>query len=233
MFSALDIPGTPHNTRYVGAMDSTSNSTQAFSNNPSLSMYLSVFKRPWWVVDIVRAASCASWRSTAMPSAEPSSGSVPEPTSSRRTKHSCLSEAFAWARMRRMRAMCAENVERDCVMDWSSPISAMTSSYQGTITWSCITSAGAARTRKPALAMRAAIPRVFSTTVLPPVFGPVITTERTFSGMVTSMGIIALLLILSLKSGHTSKGCTNSSNFNAWPERASLNRTIRAFILVE
>ena len=76
--------------------------------------------------------------------------------------------------MATMLAMCPEKVLRLCAMDCSSPISANTERNTGT----CESSATGMS--NPACARRGSSPAVFSATVLPPVFGPVIT--RTFTG---------------------------------------------------
>ena len=68
-----------------------------------------------------------------------------------------------------MFAMCAENVDRLCSMDCSSPTSASTRSNTRTTLPS---SAGMCR---PHCAIRHSSPSVLSVTVLPPVFGPVMT----------------------------------------------------------
>ena len=63
--------------------------------------------------------------------------------------------------------MCAENVERDCSMLCSSPMSAKT--------WSKIETSlpSAAGIIRPHMVISVKRPAVFSETVLPPVFGPV------------------------------------------------------------
>ena len=67
--------------------------------------------------------------------------------------------------------ICPEKVDRLCSMDCSSPISANTCSNTAS---SVPKSAG---TCKPACAISVSRPTVFSVTVLPPVFGPVIISD--------------------------------------------------------
>ncbi len=64
------------------------------------------------------------------------------------------------------------NVDSDCSMLCSSPMSAKTASNTGT---RLPRSAG---TGSPACAISESSPAVFSATVLPPVFGPVISSTR-------------------------------------------------------
>mmetsp|Transcript_4140 Transcript_4140/g.8870 ORF Transcript_4140/g.8870 Transcript_4140/m.8870 type:complete len:274 (-) Transcript_4140:936-1757(-) len=120
MAMALERPGMPHSSRYVGASATSSNSTHAFSKRGS--EYLSVLSDPWCVVQTASAAVAARRRSTAVPSAEPSVGSVPAPTSSSSTRELRVT----CCRIACTRATCAEKVESDCTMDWSSPMSAIT-----------------------------------------------------------------------------------------------------------
>ena len=68
-----------------------------------------------------------------------------------------------------------ENVERLIAIDCSSPMSARTWSNTGSSTWS-------AGGRSPHWCSSAASPSVFSATVLPPVFGPEMTTARSSPG---------------------------------------------------
>ncbi len=65
-------------------------------------------------------------------------------------------------------SMCAENVERSAAMDCSSPISASTRSK-------IPSRAACAATGIPDCAASTASPTVFNATVLPPVFGPLMT----------------------------------------------------------
>mmetsp|Transcript_11604 Transcript_11604/g.35981 ORF Transcript_11604/g.35981 Transcript_11604/m.35981 type:complete len:221 (+) Transcript_11604:872-1534(+) len=107
MEMAFERPGMPQRSRYVGAIRTSSNSTHAFSKTRSL--YFRVFSDEWCVVHMVRAAVEESFRKMAAPKADPSVGSVPAPTSSRRTRES----GVARSRMDLMRAMWAEKVESD------------------------------------------------------------------------------------------------------------------------
>ena len=65
--------------------------------------------------------------------------------------------------------MCDENVDRLCSIDCSSPMSANTSSNTAISLPNC------AGICMPDCAISVSRPTVFSVTVLPPVFGPVIT----------------------------------------------------------
>ena len=90
-----------------------------------------------------------------------------------------------------MFSMCAENVLRFSSIDCSSPISHK---------MSCISPISVPRSQgqgKPASAMHTSNPVVFSATVLPPIFGPVITmVRRSDSSSERSIGTGS-----SLKSG--------------------------------
>ena len=61
-------------------------------------------------------------------------------------------------------------------------------------------------TRSPALAIRAAMPSVLRHTVLPPVLGPVMTTERTPEGTARSIGTISDGSGASEAERHTRRG---------------------------
>jgi len=124
---------------------------------------------------ILRLSSALS---TARANAEPSCGSVPAPSSSNSTKL----RWFARLRMRTICIMCPENVERDCSMDCSSPISANTSLKTLRREPDC------AGICKPDCAMSTSKPTVLSVTVLPPVFGPVSTTANVSRSKTTSIG---------------------------------------------
>ena len=115
-------------------------------------------------------------RSTmATPSAPPSIGSVPDPTSSSSTSAGvCRSRSIDT-----MLLMCAENVLRLASIDCSSPMSAKTDRNTGT------REPSAAGIRRPACAIIARRPAVLSATVLPPVFGPVM--SSTVDGGITLM----------------------------------------------
>ena len=65
-----------------------------------------------------------------------------------------------------MLPMCELNVDSDCSIDCSSPMSAKTASKTGR------RESASAGTGSPACAISASRPTVFSATVLPPVFGP-------------------------------------------------------------
>ena len=163
---------------------------------------MSVLSRPWCVVAIVRLAAPASRRSTDMPSADPSVGSVPAPTSSSRTSELGVAASM----MAFMRATCAEKVESDCAMLCSSPMSAITRSNHGISTSPSASPCSSHSSHSPALAISAEMPRVLSETVFPPVLGPVTTTARTKSGTSKSIGTTALALGALPLSRHTSSG---------------------------
>ena len=76
-----------------------------------------------------------------------------------------------------MLVMCAENVLRLASIDCSSPMSAKSDRKTGR------RDPSAAGMRSPACAISASSPAVFSATVLPPVFGPVM--SRTVAGGIT------------------------------------------------
>ena len=113
-----------------------------------------------------------------MASAAPSTGSVPEPSSSISTSEFgviCVS-------IEEMFAMCAENVESDCSIDCSSPMSAKTLSKKP------IFASSRHGTKSPDFAIRQRSPVVFSETVLPPVLGPVTISAEYLSPRAMSMG---------------------------------------------
>ena len=184
--NARDRPGTPHNNLYVGASAASSNSTAAFSNTPPGCSYFSALSSPWCVVASVSPAALrasapgptpARRSSSAAPIALPSAGLVPVPTSSMSTS----APGVAASRIARCFARRALNVESDSIRSCASPMSTRTSSNQGK-------SAVSAGTNKPARAISADNPTAFIAAVLPPVFGPVITTERAERGTKTSTG---------------------------------------------
>ena len=78
--------------------------------------------------------------------------------------------------------MCAENVDSDCSMLCSSPISAMISSNTGMVLPS------AHGMCRPHCVIAESKPMVLSVTVLPPVFGPVMTSVSNSPPSVTSIG---------------------------------------------
>ena len=80
--------------------------------------------------------------------------------------------------------MCAEKVERSAAMDCSSPISTRTRSKSGN-------TARCAVTGIADCADKAASPVVFSATVLPPVFGPLITSNFSAPPKVSDIGTMA------------------------------------------
>ena len=105
------------------------------------------------------------WSTIAMPSAPPSTGSVPAPTSSSSTSAGSASDRSIWT----MFVMCHEKVLRLAAIDCSSPMSANTDRNTGS------RDPCSAGTCSPACAISASRPAVLSATVLPPVFGPVMT----------------------------------------------------------
>ncbi len=117
------------------------------------------------------AASFAPLRrnasNTATASAAPSTGSVPAPNSS--IKISVRSSASR--SIETIFVMCAENVDSDCSILCSSPMSAST--FPNTDTRE-LSDAGI---YNPHAAISVKSPSVLIDTVLPPVFGPVITSE--------------------------------------------------------
>ena len=184
--SARERPGTPQRSLYVGASSTSSNSTAAFSKTPPSCSYFRALSSPWCVVASTRPAAPAPYprpstparrSSSAPPMAAPSAGLVPVPTSS-------MSTSARGVTARKM-ALClasrAENVERLCMRSCESPMSTSTSSNQGTLAIS-------AGMNSPARAIRLASPTAFMAAVLPPVFGPVITTHRVERGTNTSTG---------------------------------------------
>ena len=78
--------------------------------------------------------------------------------------------------------MCDENVESDCSIDCSSPMSASTVSKMA---MELPSSAGMCR---PHSAISVKSPMVFSVTVLPPVFGPVMTMVSKSTPRLSEMG---------------------------------------------
>ena len=86
------------------------------------------------------------------------------------------------SKMRLMRRIWPEKVDKLCCKDCSSPISAKILSNQGNSTGS------RAATNIPAFAIKAANPKVLRVTVLPPVLGPVMATTRMCGPIVKSTG---------------------------------------------
>ena len=151
--------------------------------------------------------------------AEPSTGSVPAPNSSNSTSER-LSVSF---RIPTRLTMWDENVERLCSMLCSSPMSANT--------WSKIDRADSSATGmcNPAWAMQTRSPTVFRETVLPPVFGPVMTmTKNPSSGLrCTSMGTASSAGsngCLALRSRMVEPGCRGTSTFPSFSDRFLADR---------
>ena len=99
----------------------------------------------------------------AAPSAPPSAGAVPAPTSSSKTSDGNP----RWRSIATILAMCPENVDRLVVIDWSSPMSAKMLRQTGT------DASGPAGMWRPAWAIATRRPAVLRATVFPPVLGPV------------------------------------------------------------
>ena len=78
--------------------------------------------------------------------------------------------------------MCPENVDRLCAMLCSSPMSMKTAGKTET------TDVSSAGMKRPVCAISVSRPIVFSATVLPPVFGPVMSRTRKSSPSSTSIG---------------------------------------------
>ena len=114
------------------------------------------------------APAVMKWSSSAWASAEPSVGSVPAPSSSSSTRQ----PGPASSTMRTIERMWPEKVDSDWAIDCSSPMSAKTSRKIGS------RDPGAAGTCRPDWCISASRPSVRSATVLPPVFGPVMTSAR-------------------------------------------------------
>ena len=94
--------------------------------------------------------------------------------------------------------MCEAKVLKLCSMHCSSPMSASTGSYTAS-------RAPAAGTCRPQAAIRCSSPTVLSDTVLPPVFGPVITIAcDPPAGISMSMGT----------TSPSSRGCRASFSWN-------------------
>ena len=132
----------------------------------------------WCVVAMVAIPRSARSSRMARARAEPSSGSVLVPISSSSTSD----EAVASPRMSITFLMCELNVETDCSMLCRSPTSAYMPSYTGSeLPFS-------AETCRPDWCMAARSPTVFIATVLPPVFGPVMTRTDQSGPTVRSTG---------------------------------------------
>src|ERR1051326_6995856 len=156
-------PGMPVIMRYVGCPVAESNSIDALTMCESFTANVVSAER--CVVTIISAPIFSKCSITAAASAAPSSGSVPDPSSSSSTSE--RSVALSSTRLRRTRY--AEKVERCSSSDWSSPMSTWKASTIGMIVPS------AAGTGRPLIAIATRMPVVFSATVLPPAFGPLMT----------------------------------------------------------
>ena len=104
--------------------------------------------------------------------------------------------------------MWPEKVERLISIDWRSPMSASTSSKTGS-------DADSAGGRKPAWCRSAASPSVFSATVLPPVFGPLITSARS----APSSRSIGTAVFGSSSGCRASSSCTSSAIVTSAPRQ--------------
>ncbi len=102
MPSPYERPGTPLSSRYVGSRRCSSNCSDALTM-PGCSVASSL-SAPRCVVATVRVPRAVSASSTAAPSAAPSDGSVPEPSSSTSASESPVARARISPRFRRMRA---------------------------------------------------------------------------------------------------------------------------------
>ncbi len=136
--------------------------------------------------------------SSATARAAPSSGAVPVPISSTSTSDCGVAASSMLFKF----SMCAENVDKSAAIDCSSPMSTSTRSNSGN-------TARCAATGMPDCAASAAIPVVFSATVFPPVFGPLITSTRSSPPRKSDMGTMARLSLRSLSS---STGCRASTS---------------------
>ena len=160
MLRPYERPGIPLISRYVGASATASNCSDAFTT-PGTS-WASSFSAPRCVVAMVCVPRRVRVSRIAPPSAAPSSGSVPEPSSSTSTSDSSVESVTISVRFFR----CALNVDNDASMLCSSPMSAKTPSYAA-MRLSGPTGAG-----MPLCCISDTSASAFSSTVLPPVFGP-------------------------------------------------------------
>ena len=161
---------------YVGSIVFESSSTLAFSN-PSVTLAYSATAR-WCVVIAAAIPRSAKRVRTARASAEPSSGSVPVPSSSSSTSE----RGPASFRTRTTLPKWDENVDTDRSMLCASPMSANTLSKTDR------DDPEAAGICNPAWCISTSNPIVFRATVLPPVFGPVITSARKSGPIDTVIG---------------------------------------------
>ena len=115
-----------------------------------------------------------------------------------------------------MFAMCPEKVLRLAAIDCSSPMSANTDRNTGT------REPAAAGMCRPACAISDSSPAVFSATVFPPVFGPVMTSARVGGVMMTSTGTGSMwssapvALPSRLVTAAISSGCLASWSSRVW-----------------
>ena len=149
----------------------------------------------WWVVARTRDFFSLSQSRRAIPRAAPSSGSVPAPSSSSRTRE--LGLKFSSISVTCL--TCALKVERLCSMLCSSPMSAKSSSMRPS------TEPSAAGMGNPIHPRITQTPAVLRATVLPPVLGPVITSILNLSPQLMSIGTAlskrsGCLAFLKLKS---------------------------------
>ena len=176
MTKALLLPGIPSTTLNVGERVSTSNSIEAvFTVGWRMAKYLSGVR---WVEAATSASLDNRSSRIASPSAAPSCGSVPAPSSSSSINES----ASASLRIETMFPMWEENVERFCSIDCSSPMSLRT--------FAAIASSesGEAGMGMTDWVISVNSPIVFKVTVFPPVLGPVITVIRVWPPRESEIG---------------------------------------------
>ena len=118
MLMPYERPGTPLMRRYVGASSTASNCSDALTTAGTC--VASSLSWPRCVDASVVAPRAVSDSRMAQPSAAPSCGSVPDPSSSMRTSESRVARRRISLRFLR----CALNVERLASIDCSSPTSA-------------------------------------------------------------------------------------------------------------
>ena len=176
MLMPYDLPGIPLIRRYVGASCTASNCSDAFTTPGT--WVASSLSWPRCVDASVVVPRAVRVSRIAQPSAAPSCGSVPDPSSSMRASESLVARRRISERFLR----CALKVERLASMDCSSPMSASTSSNTG-IVLSAPTGAG-----MPACDIIDTRPSALSNTVLPPVFGPETSSVRSSGWRARSKG---------------------------------------------
>ena len=153
---------------------------------------------------------------TAVPSAPPSAGSVPAPTSSSST-------SAGSARPRSIDTtlvMCAENVLRLAEIDCSSPMSAKRLLKTGSLV---PLSAGRC---SPACAIAANSPAVFSATVLPPVLGPAMISTRVGGVISTSTATGSVCVRVAGASSSASSRARTADISSGWRAAAQLERAV-------